>query len=110
MHAGPGERLDLTVHRWPQPETLFAPMTQKVDDLVSRLPRALAARAAHARADLSSVAPRLRTELLTDRITRSHERLASLWRLAELAHPERPLKRGFTRVTDRGRENADPCC
>jgi exodeoxyribonuclease VII large subunit len=38
---------------------------------------------------------------LTDRITRSHERLASLWRLAELAHPERPLKRGFTRVTDR---------
>ena len=25
----------------------------------------------------------------------------SLWRLAELAHPERPLQRGFVRVTDR---------
>jgi exodeoxyribonuclease VII large subunit len=27
--------------------------------------------------------------------------LASLWRLAGLAHPERPLQRGFVRVTDR---------
>jgi exodeoxyribonuclease VII large subunit len=96
------ERLDLTVHRWPRPESLFSPMTQRVDDLVGRLPRALAARAAHSRADLSAVAPRLRAELLTDRIIRAEDRLASLWRLAELAHPDRPLKRGFARVTDRG--------
>ena len=95
------ERLDLTVHRWPQPETLFAPATQKVDDLAGRLPRALAARAAHARADLSAVAPRLRSELLSDRVSRAREQLASLWRLAELAHPDRPLKRGFARITDR---------
>lgn len=95
------ERLDLTTHRWPAPETLFAPMAQRVDDLVARLPRALAARAAHARADLSAVAPRLRSELLTDRVARAQDRLASLWRLAELAHPDRPLKRGFARVTDR---------
>ncbi|HEV2043060.1 MAG TPA: hypothetical protein VGR05_00120, partial [Sphingomicrobium sp.] len=27
--------------------------------------------------------------------------LKSLWRLAGLAHPERPLQRGFVRVTDR---------
>ena len=95
------ERLDLTAHRWPAPDALFAPMTQRVDDLVGRLPRALAARSAHARADLSAVAPRLRSELLTDRISRSKDRLASLWRLAELAHPDRPLSRGFARVTDR---------
>ena len=95
------ERLDLTLHRWPAPEALFAPMTQRVDELVARMPRALAARAAHARADLSAVAPRLRTELLSDRIHRAEDRLASLWRLAELAHPDRPLKRGFARVTDR---------
>jgi exodeoxyribonuclease VII large subunit len=76
-------------------------MGQKVDDLVGRLPRALASRAAHARADLSSVAPRLRAELLSDRVARAQDRLASLWRLAELAHPDRPLKRGFARVTDR---------
>lgn len=95
------ERLDLTVHRWPQPEALFAPVTQRVDDLVGRLPRALAARAAHARADLSAVAPRLRSELLSDRVSRARDQLASLWRLAELAHPDRPLKRGFARITDR---------
>ena len=95
------ERLDLTAHRWPEPQALFAPIAQRVDDLVARMPRALAARAAHARADLSAVAPRLRGELLTDRIVRAHDRLASLWRLAELAHPDRPLKRGFARVTDR---------
>ena len=95
------ERLDLTAHRWPAPDALFAPMTQRIDDLVGRLPRALAARSAHARADLSAVAPRLRSELLTDRIARSKDRLASLWRLAELAHPDRPLGRGFARVTDR---------
>jgi exodeoxyribonuclease VII large subunit len=95
------ERLDLTLHRWPPPEALFAPMSQRMDELVARLPRALASRAAHARADLSAVAPRLRAELLSDRIDRAQDRLASLWRLAELAHPDRPLNRGFARVTDR---------
>ena len=95
------ERLDLTAHRWPPPETLFAPATQRVDDLAGRLPRALAARAAHFRADLSAVAPRLRSELLSDRVSRAKDQLASLWRLAELAHPDRPLKRGFARITDR---------
>jgi exodeoxyribonuclease VII large subunit len=39
--------------------------------------------------------------LLSDRVERGRERLASLWRLAELAHPEKPLQRGFVRVTDR---------
>jgi len=29
------------------------------------------------------------------------EQLSSLWRLAELAHPDKPLQRGFARVTDR---------
>ena len=43
----------------------------------------------------------MRSELLSDRISRASEQLASLWRLAELAHPDRPLKRGFARVTDR---------
>jgi exodeoxyribonuclease VII large subunit len=50
---------------------------------------------------LNAVAPRLRIELVKDRILRAAEQLASLWRLAELAHPERPLNRGFARVTSR---------
>jgi exodeoxyribonuclease VII large subunit len=95
------ERLDLTVCRWPKPEELFAPTAQRVDELVARLPRALGARTAHARADLSAVAPRLRHELLLDRVQRSRDRLASLRKMAELVHPERPLTKGFVRVTDR---------
>jgi exodeoxyribonuclease VII large subunit len=95
------ERLELTVCRWPQPQALFVPATQRLDEVGDRLPRALASRAAHARAELNGVAPRLRSELLSDRVTRGSEKLRSLWRLAELAHPERPLKRGFVRVTDR---------
>ena len=49
---------------------------------------------------MNAVAPRLRADLLRDRLSRSTERLGSLWRLAQLAHPERPLQRGFARVTD----------
>ena len=95
------ERFDLTVCRWPKAEALFAPAAQRLDEVGDRLPRALASRAGNARADLNAVAPRLRSELLLDRLKRSSERLESLWRLAELAHPERPLRRGFVRVTDR---------
>jgi exodeoxyribonuclease VII large subunit len=95
------ERFDLTVSRWPEPRAIFAPAVQRVDELGERLPRSLASRAGHARADLNGVAPRLRAELLSQRIERAGETLRSLWRLAELAHPERPLKRGFARVTSR---------
>ena len=95
------ERFDLTVSRWPKPEALFAPVMQRTDELGERLPRALAARAGHARADLNAVAPRLRSELLFQRITRAGEKLAALWKMAELVHPDRPLSRGFARVTDR---------
>ena len=95
------ERLDLTVCRWPQPEALFAPAAQRVDELGGRLPRALSACAAGARAELNGVAPRLRPELLLDRVDRAGEKLAALWKMAELVHPERPLSKGFVRVTDR---------
>jgi exodeoxyribonuclease VII large subunit len=99
--ARASERMDSTLARWPEAAGLFAPAAQRLDDIGDRLPRALAARAAHARADLSAVAPRLRHELVAQRIERASERLMSLWRLAGLAHPERPLQRGFVRVTDR---------
>ena len=94
------ERLELTVSRWPRPEALFAPLAQRSDELAERLPRALTARTGQARADLNAVAPRLRSALVEDRIDRARDRLAALWRLAELAHPDKPLQRGFARVTD----------
>ena len=95
------ERLELTVCRWPQPQALFTPLAQRADELSERLPRALASRAGHARADLNLVAGRLRSNLVTQRIARLSEQLAGLWKVAELAHPERPLSRGFARVTSR---------
>ncbi|MDP1911024.1 MAG: exodeoxyribonuclease VII large subunit, partial [Hyphomicrobium sp.] len=95
------ERLGAVTARWPDPARLFEPPRGAVGELGARLPRALAARAAHARADLGEVAPRLRMQLVAQRIERGQERLASLWRLAGMAHPERPLQRGFVRVTDR---------
>jgi exodeoxyribonuclease VII large subunit len=94
------ERLDRLCERWPHPQALFQPAAALLADPARRLPRALAARAAFARGDLGETASRLRRALLDTRIERSAERLASLWRLAGLAHPERPLSRGFARVTD----------
>ena len=74
---------------------------ERFDEVGGRLPRSLAARAGAARADLNLVAGRLRRELLDNRIARSTEQLAGLWRLAALAHPDKPLSRGFARVTTR---------
>jgi exodeoxyribonuclease VII large subunit len=96
------ERLALTACRLPEPAALLAPARQRFDELGDRLPRALAARAGHARADLAGIAPRLRRELIDQKIERSSERLAALWQMAQLVHPDRPLSRGFARVTDRG--------
>ena len=95
------ERFDLTLCRLPQPQSLFAPMVQRVDDLGDRLPRSLAARAGSARADLNLVSGRLRRELIDTRIARLSEKLDATWKMAGLVHPERPLSRGFVRVTDR---------
>jgi exodeoxyribonuclease VII large subunit len=95
------ERFELTVCRWPEPRAIFAPVLQRVDELAERLPRSLAARAGHARAVMNLVAGRLRRELVEQRVARLSEKLAGLWQMAELVHPERPLSRGFARVTSR---------
>jgi exodeoxyribonuclease VII large subunit len=95
------ERFDLTVCRWPEPQAIFAPMVQRVDELGERLPRSLASRAGHARADLNLVAGRLRRDLIDQRIARLSERLSAAWKMAELVPPERPLSKGYVRVTSR---------
>ena len=95
------ERLELTICRWPEPTSLFAPMAQRLDEVGERLPRSLSARAGNARADLNLVLGRLRRELIDQRIARAGERLDAAWKMAELVHPERPLSKGFVRVTSR---------
>jgi exodeoxyribonuclease VII large subunit len=95
------ERLALTACRWPEREELLGRRHQRLDEVVARLPRALAARTHRGEAAMNLVAPRLRPQLIEQRIGRSGERLAALWKMAELVHPDRPLGRGFVRVTDR---------
>lgn len=95
------ERLDLTLCRWPEPPAIFAPLTQRLDDVAERLPRSLAARAGNARADLNLVSGRLRRDLVDQRILRLSERLSAAWKMAELVHPERPLSKGYVKVTAR---------
>src|SRR4051794_13943558 len=95
------ERFELTLCRWPEPQAIFLPAVQLVDELGERLPRSLAARAGSARADLNLVAGRLRRDLLDQRISRLRERVSVAWKMAELAHPERPLSKGYVRVTSR---------
>jgi exodeoxyribonuclease VII large subunit len=95
------ERYDLTICRWPQPQTIFASKAQRLDELVERLPRSLGARSGHARADMNLIVGRLHRGLVDQRIARLTEKLAAIWKMAELAHPERPLSRGYARITDR---------
>src|SRR4051794_39957002 len=73
------ERLDLTVCRWPEPQSLFLGAAQRLDEIGERLPRSLAARASTARGDLNLVAGRLRRDLLDQRVSRLGEQLAGLW-------------------------------
>ena len=91
----------LTICRWPEPQAIFAPKLQRLDDEGERLPRSLAERAGNARADLNLIAGRLRRDLIDQRILRLTERLSATWKMAELAHPERPLSKGYVRVTSR---------
>jgi exodeoxyribonuclease VII large subunit len=95
------ERFELTVCRWPEPQAIFAPVAQRLDEIGERLPRSLAARAGTARAEFNLVAGRLRRDLIDQRIARLSERLSAAWKMAELAHPERPLSKGYVRVTSR---------
>ena len=95
------ERFGLTICRWPDPKAIFEPMSQRLDELAERLPRSLAARAGSARADMNLVTGRLRRELVDQKVARLSERLSAAWKMAELSHPERPLQRGFARVTDK---------
>jgi exodeoxyribonuclease VII large subunit len=95
------EQLEIAVRRWPERDALLAPQRQRIDELGERLPRALGARLAHARADLGHAAGALRPGLLVAAHRRGRERLDALWRVALLAHPNRPLERGYARVEDR---------
>jgi exodeoxyribonuclease VII large subunit len=95
------EQLEFALRRWPEREALLSPQRQRLDELSERLPRALGQRLDRARGDLGHAAGALRPGLLVGAHRRARERLDSLWRVAQLAHPNRPLERGYARVEDR---------
>jgi exodeoxyribonuclease VII large subunit len=95
------EQLETSLRRWPAREALLAPQQQRLDDMSDRLPRALRTELSHARAALGQTAGALRPGLLDGAYRRARERLEGLWRVAQLAHPNRPLERGYARVEDR---------
>jgi exodeoxyribonuclease VII large subunit len=95
------EQLEQCARRFPAKDALLAPQQQRLDELAERLPRALGNRLSHARADLGHAAGALRPSLLVAAHRRARERLDSLWRLAQVVHPNRPLERGYARVEDR---------
>ncbi len=95
------ERLEALLRHWPARDELLAPQQQKLDDLAERLPRSLRGRLDRARADLGRAGGALRPGLLTQRLERARERLASFARMRELVDPSRPLSLGFARVEDR---------
>src|SRR3954471_6092733 len=95
------EQLEISLRRWPAREALLAPQQQRLDELSDRLPRALRTELSHARAALAQTAGALRPGLLDNAWRRAKERLEALWRVAELAHPSRPLARGYARVEDK---------
>ena len=112
------ERLASRAERLPSAETLLQPQAQRLDDLSERLRRGLLDRAASGRERLGAlrIAPamlergrreaaqrlaavRLVPALVERPIAEKRERLAALQRLAEQLHPDRPLQRGYVRVT-----------
>ncbi len=101
-HERASEQLRNCLRHFPARDELMAPQRQKLDELSERLPRSLGARLGHARADLSRAAGAIRPSLLDMALRRNRERLNGLWRIAQLAHPNKPLERGYARV-----ENAD---
>ncbi|NNC51959.1 MAG: exodeoxyribonuclease VII large subunit [Erythrobacter sp.] len=112
------ERLQARAERLPTPETLLQPQGQQLDDLSERLRRGLQDRTAQGRERLGNLrlspavlsrslrdatrsleAFRLTPSLVTKPLADRREKLAAIARLAEQLHPDRPLERGYVRVT-----------
>jgi exodeoxyribonuclease VII large subunit len=115
------ERLEARAQRLPRPEALLAPSIQRLDELGERLRRGLRDREVAEREKLQAVAGRLSLPLLRSRVAagserlarvgltslvlerrlaRARDRFAALDRVLPQLDPDKPLARGYVRVTD----------
>ncbi|MCM8557832.1 exodeoxyribonuclease VII large subunit [Sphingomicrobium sediminis] len=93
------ERQQSLTDRWPAPTRLVEEPTRRLDEMSRRLQRGLVSSASSARGDLAGIAGRLDRRLIDQAIDRRAERLTAQWDMAKLVHPDRPLSRGYARVT-----------
>ena len=117
VHLG-RERLEARADRLPSAQTLLQPQGQALDDLAEALRRSLMDRTGKAREALAQhrLSPgtlkgivregqnkldglRLPPSLLTRPLGEKRSQLDALARLASQLHPDRPLSRGYVRVT-----------
>ena len=115
------ERLEARVQRLPRLDSLLAPAAQRLDELGERLRRGLKDRTAREREKLGEISRNLSLPLLSNRVAHSRDRLAAsglthallarryglaadrfapLDRIFPQLHPDKPLARGYVRVTD----------
>jgi len=115
------ERLESRVRHLPKPEALLAARAQRLDEAGERLRRALRERAGAASARLAAQSGKLSLPLLRHRVERAEERLvrvgltpallqrqfdtackhfAPVARVLPQLDPDKPLAKGFARVTD----------
>ena len=112
------ERLEARVQRLPGPDALLQPSAQALDEMTERLRRGLTDRAARGRERLGALRLssamlernlrdgqralaniRLLPSLVERPLADKRAQLAAIARLAEQLHPDRPLERGYVRVT-----------
>jgi exodeoxyribonuclease VII large subunit len=115
------ERLVARAERLPRADALLAPASQRLDELAERLRRALRDRTSIEREKLQAVTrhlslPMLRSQaahagerlarsgfssaLVARRLARARDSFAPLERILPQLHPDKPLERGYVRVTD----------
>ena len=100
-HERARERLAALVRVLPRRDAILGPQRQKADDLAARLGLALERRIGAARRELDRSAGALRPAMLDARLARATDRLKDMGRLLVSVDPNKPLERGFVRVSAR---------
>ncbi|MGJ8537379.1 MAG: exodeoxyribonuclease VII large subunit [Parasphingopyxis sp.] len=95
------ERLANVARLLPRRESLFTAQVQKIDELAERLPRVLRTRLDLAQSFFAQRTGRFRLDLVRSRLADGKVRLDGVSRLLDQLHPERPLERGYARITTR---------
>ncbi len=95
------EQLAGLVRVLPRRDAILGPQRQKADDLGARLGLALERRIGAARRELDRSAGALRPAMIEARLARATDRLKDMGRLLVSVDPNKPLDRGFVRVSAR---------